>query len=61
MKLLETFSVPNWFRMNEMKANNSKCQLIVADLDYKSYSSSSYIYLENEFLESEETVKLLGI
>ena len=57
----ETFSVLNWFKMNEMKANNSKCHLIVADLDHKSYSSSSYIYLENDFLESEETVKLLGM
>ena len=57
----ETFSVLKWFRMNEMKANNSKCHSIVADVDYKSYSSSSYIYLENEFLESEETVKLLGM
>ena len=31
----ETFSVLNWFRMNEMKANNSRCHLIVADLDHK--------------------------
>ena len=58
---LETFGVLNWFRINEMKANNSKCQLIVADLDHKSYSSISYIYLQNEFLECEESVKLLGI
>ena len=57
----ETLSVLNWFRVNEMKSNKSKCHLIVADLDHKSYSSSSYIYLENEFLESEETVKLLGM
>ena len=35
----ETFSVLNWFRMNEMKSNNSKCYLIVADLDHKSNSS----------------------
>ena len=57
----ETFSVLNWFSMNEMKSNKRKCHLIVADLDHKSYSSSSYIYLENEFLESEERVELLGM
>ena len=57
----ETFTILNWFKINEMKSNKSKCHLIVADLDHKTYSSSSYIYLENEFLESQETVELLGM
>ena len=66
MKLLtiletETFSVLNWFRMNEMKPNPDKCHLIVADIDHKYYTSKSFIYLEKEFIESEESVDLLGV
>ncbi|MCH2405854.1 MAG: reverse transcriptase family protein [Nitrosopumilus sp.] len=57
----ETVSVLNWFRMNEMKPNQGKCHLIVADVNRKKYSSKSYIYLDNAFLENEESVKLLGI
>ena len=59
LKILEseTFSVLNWFRMNEMKSNQGKCHLLVADKDHKSYS---YIYLDNAFLENE-SVKLLGV
>ena len=57
----ETLTVLNWFRVNEMKSNKSKCHLIVADLKHTLYSSTSCIYLENEFLESEEIVKPLGI
>ena len=57
----ETFSVLHWFRFNEMKSNSSKCHLFVADMNHKYYYSKSYIYLENEFLENEETVKLLGM
>ena len=66
MKLLktleaETFTVLNWFRFNEMKSNNNKCHLFVTDINHKNYSSHSYIYLDNEFLENEELVKLLGV
>ena len=66
MKLLttletETSSVLNWFKYNEMKPNPNKCHLIVADINRRYYTSKSYIYLENEFIESEEYVKLLGV
>ena len=44
-----------------MKPNQGKCHLLVADIDHTHYSSKSYIYLEDEFLESEESVKLLGV
>ena len=52
MKLLtiletETFSVLNWFRINEMKPNPDKCHLIVVDIDHTYYTSKSFIYLEN--------------
>ena len=57
----ETLSVLNWFRINEMKPNQDKCHLLVADIDHKYYSSNSYVYLENAFLESKDSVKLLGI
>ena len=66
MKLLktlesETLSVLNWFRMNEMKANQGKCHLLIADINHKYYTSNSYIYLDNAFIENEESVKLLGV
>ena len=59
MKLLktlesETFNVVNWFRINEMKPNEGKCHLLVADIEHKYYSSHSYVYLGNAFLENEE-------
>ena len=57
----ETINVLEWFRKNEMKPNQGKCHLIVADINHKHYSSNSYIYLENAFLESEEFVNLLGL
>ena len=57
----ETSTVLNWFKINEMKSNNDKCHLIVANTNNRSYSSTSYIYLDNAFLESEESVKLLGV
>ena len=57
----ETFSVMNWFRFNEMKPNQSKCHLLVSDIDHTHYRSKSYIYLEDAFIESEESVKLLGL
>ena len=59
----ETLGVLNWFDVNEMKSNGSKCHLIVADLDRRHYSSKSYIYFDEykELLESEDIVKLLGV
>ena len=57
----ETTNVLQWFRKNEMKSNQGKCHLLVADINHKSYSSRSYIYLENAFLENEESVRLLGV
>ena len=57
----DTFSVLNWFRFNEMKSNQEKCHLIVADVNHRHYDSKSFIYLEDAFLESEDMVKLLGI
>ena len=57
----ETLTVLKWFRINEMKPNQGKCHLLVAESNHKYYSSNSYIYLENAFLENEESVKLLGV
>ena len=57
----ETIKVLEWFRMNKMKPNQGKCHLLVADIKHKFYSSNSYIYLENAFLESENSAKLLGV
>ena len=57
----ETSTVLNWFKVNEMKSNNDKCHLIIANTNNRSYSSTSYIYLDNAFLESEDSVKLLGV
>ena len=63
LKTLEsvTCSVLNWFRMNEMKPNQNKCHLLIADVTHKYYSSNSYKYPDNVFIESEESVKLLGV
>ena len=57
----ETINILDWFRKNEMKPNQGKCHLVVADINHKYYSSKSYIFLENAFLESEESVELLGV
>jgi ribonuclease P/MRP protein subunit RPP40 len=57
----DTFSVLNWFRLNEMKPNQGKCHLMVAEIDHKNYDSKSFIYLEDAFLESEDIVRLLGV
>ena len=57
----DTFTVVNWFRFNEMKSNQGKCHLMVADINHKHYDSKSFVYLEDAFLENEDTVKLLGI
>ena len=56
----EGSTILNWFKINEMKSNDDKCHLIVANSNNK-FSSISYIYMENEFIESEETVELLGV
>ena len=57
----ETCNVLNCFIINEMKPNQGKCHLLVADINHKYYSSHSYIYLDNAFLENEESIKLLGV
>ena len=51
----ETSMVLKWFNVNEMKSNDDKCHLIVANHDDIS------ITLGNECLEAEDTVELLGI
>ena len=66
MKLLKTLDtetrhVLDWFRKNEMKPNQCKCHLLVADINHKYYDSTSFIHLEDAFLESEKSVKLLGV
>ena len=57
LKLLETETsvVLNWFRINEMKSNDDKCHLIVANKNDVS------INLEYDTIESSNSVKLLGI
>ena len=57
----ETISVLNWFRVNEMKPNQRKCHLLVTDKNHRQYSSNSYIFLNDAFLENEKSVKLLGV
>ena len=51
----ETAVVLCWFSVNEMKSNNDKCHLIVAKHDNVS------VTINNEIIEGEESVKLLGI
>ena len=57
----ETYTVLNWFGFNEMKANDSKCHLIVAKENKRDYDSKHFVYLMNTLLEDEHAVKLLGI
>ena len=57
----DTYNVLNWFRFNEMKPNQKKCHLMVAEVNHRKYESKSFIYLEDAFLESEELVRLLGV
>ena len=57
----ETYSILNWFSFNEMKSNDDKCHLIVANECKKSYQSNNFIYLRNTFLQGEDLVKLLGL
>ena len=51
----ETSIVLNWFQINEMKSNDDKCKLIVANNDEVS------LILGNESIEASSTVELLGI
>ena len=51
----ETSVVLCWFKVNEMKSNNDKCHLIVAKHDNVS------VTINDEIIEGEESVKLLGI
>ena len=44
-----------------MKPNLNKCHLSIADVTHKYYSSNSYKYPDNVFIEKEESVKLLGV
>ena len=57
----DTYTVLNWFRFNEMKPNQGKCHLLVAEIDHKLYDGSSFILLEDAFLENEEAARLLGV
>ena len=51
----ETSIVLKWFNINEMKSNDDKCHLIIANQDNIS------ITLGNECIEAEDSVELLGI
>ena len=57
LKLLEKESiiVLDWFKKNEMKSNDDKCHLIVANKENISLN------LECDIIESSDTVKLLGV
>ena len=57
IKLLETetFVVLEWFRNNEMKSNDDKCHLLVAN------HSGQSLNLENNMIQSSDSVKLLGV
>ena len=57
----ETCEALKWFRINEMKPNQGKCHLMVAEINHKNYTSDSFVFLENAFLQSENSVKLLGV
>ena len=50
----ETSEVLNWFRINEMKSNDDKCHLIVADQEHFS------ITLGQETIKASDSVVLLG-
>jgi hypothetical protein len=57
----DTYIILNWFRFNQMKPNQGKCHLFIADIAHTHYDSKSFIYLDGAFLESEDIVKLLGL
>ena len=56
----ETTVILNWFKINEMKSNDDKCHLIMSNTN-KNYTTKGFIYMGNKFIESEETVDLLGV
>ena len=56
----ESTVIQNCFKINKMKSNDDKCHLIVANSN-KHYSTTSYIYTGNEFIERENMVELQGI
>ena len=51
----ETSAVLDWFRTNEMKSNDDKCHLIVANCEDLSLN------LEHDVIRSSDSVKLLGV
>ena len=51
----ETSIILDWFRKNEMKSNDEKCKLIVANTDNISLNVGS------DLIQSHNTVELLGI
>ena len=51
----ETSAILNWFRINEMKSNDDKCNLIVAN------NQSLSINIGKNLIESCNSVELLGI
>ena len=57
LKTLETETnlVLKWFRTNEMKANDSKCHLLVAN------QTNVFATLGSEIIEATNYVELLGI
>ncbi len=51
----ETAVILDWFRVNEMKSNDEKCKLIIAN------SKNVSLEVGNESIESNDSVDLLGI
>ena len=51
----ETSLILNWFRVNQMKSNDDKCNLIVCNQDNVSVS------LGNETIKESNSVELLGV
>ena len=51
----ETAVVLNWFKTNEMKSNDDKCHLIIANQD------NLTVNLGEETIESSKSVELLGL
>ena len=51
----ETNLVLKWFRLNEMKSNDDKCHLIIANQENVS------VTLGNEIIEATNSVELLGV
>ena len=49
------FIALKWFRDNEMKSNDDKCHLIIANKE------NEFINIGSEVIQSSESVDLLGI